>query len=412
MNTLKVLCPSFNHICRFILLTFRCIGLIPFNVECINFELQFKCRRKQFCYKWILLTLSVCSAEILIALIFRERVFFTYYAVGLINDMLKYVGEIIAVYATLMEVFARRKDHIQIYDSLITSDLSNLNGNFHSASEYRQFFQQFSIKYSVYFGIILFIEFLVFFRISNTSQQWRNVWLINFPIVLFISMRVLYYIFSVDLVKSKLASVRIQVQNAYETMKWVKTYNSKSKEYKATIDKVSNSLIFLKQCYGEIWSIHFNLNNTSGWSICFVIISCFVQFSNHLYWLYLTFHEKTIDGYIETLLCLCECPLTIFIILYSTESCMEVSRNIGTLLHEIPKRSEKRLYHIIYRFSSHMTHQPIRFVSHSLFDINFKLIKMLLTGVATYMFIFIPFTADVPEVEEFITTAPKNYLLE
>nr|NP_001342045.1 gustatory receptor 17 [Aedes aegypti] len=410
MNQLAALYPSFNQTTRIILATFKWIGLIPFDVECISLKLQLRSVQQiQFSYKWILMTVAFFSAKVVIVAIFHQQVFFTYYAVGLINDMLKYIGGMVAIYITLVEVFAQRKDHVHMYERLTSTDLNKLVFKLRQGKEHRKCLKRFNFKFFALLATILIIELRIFLKIITYSKQWRNVWVTNFPMLSFLRLRVLYYIFTVDILQAQLTSVRVQILKVCETMKLVKMWHPNSKQYRQTVDKVCNSLIYLKQCYTDIWFCHFHHNQTTGWSICFIMVSYFVQFSSDLYWLYLTVNEKATDGYGEIILCLCPAPLLICAILYSTERCMEVSRQVGTLLHEIPKHSEKNLYHIIYRFSSHISHQPIRFVAHSLFDVNYKLIKMLLTAVVTYMFIFIPFGWDAPKVKDFITTTPESH---
>lgn len=298
MNYLRVFCPSLNQSSRLIILIFKHIGLIPFNIDCRDLKLHFENNQKRFSYKWILLTSGFFCAEIVIALIFRKRVFFTYYSVGLINDLLKHIAKLVAIYVSLVEVCFQRKYHIEMYERLVAgSDLNKLAFQLQKRNEFKQFFKRFSIKFLTYLCIVLLIEIQVILKVWNNSKQWRNVWLINFPIIFFIRLRVLYYIFHVDMIKAQLTTIQAEVRKASETMRWVKMIHIHSKEREAMVEKVVNSLIFLKQCYGEIWYIHFYLNNTSGWSVFFIIVCCFVQFSNHLYWLYLTFYERTIDGY-------------------------------------------------------------------------------------------------------------------
>lgn len=301
MNKLKALCPSFNQTNRLILLTFKWIGLIPFDVDFINLKLQLSSVQQiRFSFKWVLIAFAFFSAEAVVVAVCHEQVFFTYYAVGLINDMMKFVGEMVAIYVTLVEVFAQRKDHIQIFERLTASDLNKLNFDLRQGKEYRQFFRRFSCKFVALSVIILIIEIRVFLKIITYSKQWRNIWLMNFPMLSFIRMRVLYYIFNVDIMKAQLTSVQIQIQKVHETMKRVKIIDPCSKEYREVVDKVTNSLIYLKNCYTEIWYIHFYHNHASGWSICFIVVSYFVQFSSDLYWLYLTIMEKASDGYCGT----------------------------------------------------------------------------------------------------------------
>lgn len=296
MNHLKALCSSMNQSDRLILLVFKLIGLIPFNVECSSLKLQLKMQRNQFNFKWILATLAFFSAEVAVVAIFHERVFFTYYAVGLINDMLKYMAEMVAVCITLMEIFTQRKEHIQIYQRLSDSDLSKLSYKLRKGREYEVISGRFACKFYSHLVIVLIIELRVFTKIVHYSDQWRNIWMVNFPILFYLRFRVLYYIFIVDLIKAQLTSVHKQIQDISETMKWIRTCHPGTKLYRQTMDQVADSLIYLKQCYSEIWYIHFYHNCSSGWSICFIVVSCFIQFSSDLYWLYLTVSEKAPDG--------------------------------------------------------------------------------------------------------------------
>ncbi|XP_058449114.1 uncharacterized protein LOC131429082 [Malaya genurostris] len=394
-----VFCPTQQQTIHVILLTFTIFGFIPFKIDSGSLRVCHSQRnRSLFTFKWIIGTSVFYTAEIIVAIIFHESVFFSGFVVGWINDMLKYSSEVLAIYVTIVEVISQKNTQLQIFERLAEFGTDRSHVGILNVQQYSKFCKQYSIKFFMYVGVTLIMELKLVIGVMSYNRQWVNIWSFSIFVLAFGRLRSLYFIFYIDLIRAQLTSVRERLTELVALMHWAKTFSRHSNEYYQTVDEVSKTLLFLKNCYGEIWLMTMNVNSVIGWSMCFNLLSSFVQVSCDMYWFYLTIHDKAVDGYEELFLSMCPSPIMAVMLLYSAEACLDVADSMGPLLHEIPKCGSVKLYNIVYRFSNHISQHPIRFSAHSLTEINYKLLKLLITGITTYMLIFIPFSSNIPNV--------------
>ncbi|XP_039431957.2 uncharacterized protein LOC120414721 [Culex pipiens pallens] len=331
------------------------------------------------------------------AAIFHDSVFFLEYAVGWINDMFKFGSLALTVFIIEAEVVAQRKTQLQIFEGLEQLGEHRARVGLLDGAKYKQFIRRFLWKFFGYLVFTFAIEMKLITGIMSYNLQWTYTWLTAISLQTINRMRTLFYIFYIDLIRAQCEVIREELLRLTDMMQLAKTFPPTSSQSQTITRQVSKTLIFLKGCYTDLWFINFNVNSSLGWSTCSILTCNFVQVSCDFYWVYLTVHDKASDGYTELLMCIIPATTLFITLLYSAESCLKVSNSFGPILHEMPKNDQEILYKIVYRFTNHVFHQPIRFKAHSLFDVNYKLLKMFLTGVVTYMFIFMPFSTDLPD---------------
>ncbi|XP_053691712.1 uncharacterized protein LOC128740205 [Sabethes cyaneus] len=106
MNLVTALCPSVEQTFSIIMYIFKWFGFIPFEIDSHNLK-TFSCdylRSPRYAYRWIIALGFFYAVLTAVTWVFHDDIFFKDFAIGWINDVLKYSSEVCAVFVALIEM--------------------------------------------------------------------------------------------------------------------------------------------------------------------------------------------------------------------------------------------------------------------------------------------------------------------
>ncbi|XP_052864177.1 uncharacterized protein LOC128270797 [Anopheles cruzii] len=380
MNLLLPLLPTAQQLLCVAFTIFKWFGFLPFPFDCLAFKVQ------PPTYRWSAFVFPVLQFLFYVALhaivaTHREVIFFTEYQILNMNDILKYGIQLSAVYAVLINTIVQRG----VYRAVWTN-LSQLRGTVRKKLV-RAFLRAYLAKFYGYIAFTLFIELQLLGSVLGSAPDMAY-WALIAVLHTFIRLRHLFHVFFIDVLKLHLNHLMLRLTEETEYAKGLRS---------APIRQRSISrLLELKDAYGHLWELNDYINRSFGLSQICNFTANFVQLSCDFYWCYLAVRGFSFGGCKEIFLTLLPTSCLLGILLHSAESCLRVGSSLGTIVLEFPTGNDRMLQKIVYRFALQMSQQRIHFTAHRLLDVNYRLLKMFGTGIATYMTIFISFSKELP----------------
>ncbi|XP_058056462.1 putative gustatory receptor 39b [Anopheles bellator] len=369
MNLLLPLLPTAQQLLCVAFTIFKWFGFIPFPFDCLAFKVQ------PPSYRWSAFVFPVLQFLFYVALhtivaTHRKIMFYTEYQVLDMNDILKYGIQLTVVYLVLINTIVQRA----VYRAVWTN-LSQLRG---------------TVRKQLFYGYIaftLFIEMQLLVGVLG-SPPGVAYWALILVLHTFIRLRHLFHVFFIDVLKLHLNHLKLSLVEETEYAKGLRSASIRQRSI--------SRLLELKNAYGHLWELNDNINRSFGWSQICNFTANFVQLSCDFYWCYLAARGFSFEGCKEIFLTLLPTSCLLGILLHSAESCLRLGSSLGTIVLEFPTGNDRTLQKIVYRFALQMSQQRIHFTAHRLLDVNYTLLKMFGTGIATYMTIFISFSKDLP----------------
>ncbi|XP_050094441.1 putative gustatory receptor 39b [Anopheles aquasalis] len=388
MNLLLPLLPTTRQLLSTVFVIFKWFGFIPFPFDCIAFKLlPASGRWPQFVFPVLQLLFYILLHAIVV--LYRHVILNTELQILAMNDILKYGTEMVAIYVILINIILQRNVHRAVWVKL-----AYLRKVYQRKDLVDRFLRTYLAKFYGYMVYSGFIVVQVFRSVANSPPDIAY-WTVILILHAFVRLRHLYHLFFIDVLRLHLRQLTVRLTETAEYAKWLWSCDKRSQQYLLGHQRIIDDLLELKCVYGELWEMNDCINRSFGWSQICNFTGNFVQLSCDFYWCYVAAKGLSFEGCKVVFLTLLPTVGLLGLLLYSAESCLRVGTSLGTLLLDFPSGNDAMVNKIVYRFALQMSQQKIHFTAHGLLDINYKLLKMFVTGIITYVTIFISFSNDL-----------------
>lgn len=145
------------------------------------------------------------------------------------------------------------------------------------------------------------IKFLIFITLETISQvyivsniNWRTFWIVNNVPSFLCRIRHVQYIFFLHLIRFDVKIIQDELAKIVNDSK-MRFFSCDKCVYDATLDRLQA----LKNAYGVLWNVVFDINEIFTWSITANILQNFVQIGCDSYWVYISLSRGTFGFFIS-----------------------------------------------------------------------------------------------------------------
>lgn len=320
---------------KFSILIFKLLGFYPV-VEQQNTESGSKLSQLLLQAWSIVIYLLVCIN--ILSVVTNDDQVFDDMSLGNTNNILKYgctnVSHLVFVAESLVNI-QKFKLIFKSFDK-VQNELKVLRINFESYKS--KMVKEYAVKFLIFMTMEIISQVYIFSNI-----KWRNFWIVNNVPSFLCRVRHVQYIYFLHLIRFDMKIIQDEMEKIVKDSK-MRLFSHDKNVYDNTLDRLQA----LKNAYGVLWNVVFDINEIFTWSITANIIQNFVQIGCDSYWVYISLSRRTFELFITS----CNTVPTLIIIslvLFEANRVKIEALKIPVQIHSIRKcKRETDLYQMVY----------------------------------------------------------------
>lgn len=195
--------------------------------------------------------------------------------------------------------------------------------------------------YARKFILIVFTQ-TIFETYIISSDFWTDFWLVNSIPSCVCRLRHLQYIYFLHIIRYKVLMLQDELEKIVQNSK-LRFLSHDENVYEKTLDRLQS----IKNAYGILWDVTFDVNEVFTWSIAANLVHNFVQIGCDSYWAYISLSKNELDMFLSFTI-ITPAVFLIFLVLYEANEIKVEALKIPVLLHSIKKsKKEVDLYKMV-----------------------------------------------------------------
>lgn len=265
-----------------VFLVFQICGIqpIPSSKGTQVFQKTLKC--------WSVFHLLLITIGMASMFVYRNTMFFSKDMVGMINDIIVFVGTVGGHFIIIAESLIKMN-----YFNKIASLLSRSSGLFEHLGvdmsvRDAQFLRQYSLKLFCYLSYMITAELFTIISVTDNDIQWERFWYANISSLVVSRIRHMQHIFFTDLVTSRFEILNDLLFNLS------KHDSDLAFKYRPRKNgELLKKLTVLKKCHNLIWRLTIHMNALFCWSQLANLAQNFLEIISELYWVFYFMQRST-----------------------------------------------------------------------------------------------------------------------
>jgi 7tm Chemosensory receptor len=315
-------------------IVFRLYGLFPVLIKPHKSSISKLC--EILIQLWSLVLLVVLFLNICWVVRNQEKMF-NENSLGKVNDALKFGCVCFAFLIFLIESFFNAKQFKTIFRKFkkFNNELSVLGMNFEKrkAKMIRDYARKF---------ILVVVSQIIVETYIVSTVNWVDFWIANYIPSTACRIRHLQYIYFLHLIRYKVLMLQDEMSIIVESSR-IRFLSHDKNVYNNALDRLQT----LKNAYGILWDVTFDVNDAFTWSNAANFVQNFVQIGCDCYWSYSSLVQNHFDPLMSSLM-ICPSIFQIFLVLNQANKIKVEALKIPVLLHKIRKsKKEIDLYKMV-----------------------------------------------------------------